>query len=290
VDFSQALEETSIPSDVLWKEFEELLTKPVDATGNHFIHLRDFLGQHPFDLFPHLLRFIENYWQKPPDVREWEKINKIVLALNEQNKIAAFPSLMSVYLGYGACHSARELCKTISVPPPLKKNVLLWQVLTECQARGVSAHDVVPRVFRSKREYLDDEWLAKLLSDAKAVDPLFTEQWVAKLEAFDEFTVAKHFLTQDWPKMNDHLSTSEEISYWKASVAVEAFYLSRKLNATEKEMNMEGEGIDTLFSKLGYSLEDILLSGKGVTIFSDIYALLEILRGREKPTHTGSES
>jgi len=289
VDFSQPLEVTSSsPSDVLWKEFEELLARP--DNGNQFAQLVDFLGEHPFDLFPYLLHYINNNWQKPPNAKEWEEIEKIVMEKNEQNKIPSFPSLISTYLGQGAYHSARELCRSISVPPQLRKNILLWHVLTECLARGISPHDIVPRVFRSGHAYPDDQWLAKLLSDAKILDPSFTEQWVTKVEAFEELGVATRFLTENWPKMDDQLATPEEIAYWKASIAVEAFRLSRQLSADGTEINVDGESTDTMFSKLGYSLENILLSGKGVTAFSDVYALLEILQGREKPTHTGSES
>lgn len=287
VDFAERLVETSVPADVLWKSFEEVLTKPDDGKGNPLPEWRDFLGEHALELFPDLLRYMENNWQKPFDTVNWEKIQKSVQEMNEHSKMTSFPSLMSVYLRQGAYHSARELCKTITVPPQWRKHVLLWQALTECLARSLPPQEVIPRLYHSPRsipEYAEDRALATPLADARKLDPSFTDQWVARLQGTKELRAAIRLLIQDWPKIEERLSSPEQSAYWKASVAVEAFYLSRRLSAAGKGINPDGEGTDTLFAKLGRSLEEILLSSKGVTTSSDIDALLEILLGQERPT------
>lgn len=275
-----------------WNSFETLFTSLETSNADQVAKFQRSLCEHTPEFLRYLTRFLANSGQtETGNFGSENQIVQTVETLTEKNKIVSFVATVSSLLfALGAYQSARELCRNLTFPPELNHRVLLWQALIECQARGYSPIELIPRLLSTSRPSgslgADDQQIFTLLDNARRQNPSYVQQWRDKLQNADDLNRALAFLKQDWPKADSAFSSPKSVAIWKATVAVEMLRLSHKLNHAAKGIRDDGENAITLLAKLGQPLEEIVSSEMSLSSLSDVYLLMEILLGQEKPDQT----
>jgi hypothetical protein len=298
VSFAETAPSTSdqTPRDP-WSSFKPLFTNLDPGNADQVANLQQSIHEHAAELLPYLVQVLANNRETGAGIfGSQEQMIRTTEELIKKNRLASFGTVVSSLLfGQGAYQSARELCRSVNVPPELKVRVLLWQAVIECRAHGYSPTELIPKLLNTSKPIstlqTENNLIFTLLDDARRLDPSYVQQWKEKLKNAKELNRALNFLERDWPRTDASLSSLEKVALWKATVGVEMLRLSRRLNNAAKEIRDDGENAITLLAKLGEPLEEIMSSEMSLSSLSDVYSLMEILLGQEKPAQSmGSES
>lgn len=279
-------------ADKLWDRLKNAVTENYVSPIGFSAQLRDALAEAPFELLPKLMKEIAGTAKEFPDsLFDIDQFNSQRAELIEKIRTIGFPNKINTLLNYRAFHSARELIHSISVPENFKVRLLLWQVLVECLAHSQDPSECIPL-------FASDQWrpfwegtqagaqeIAKLLNEAKSCDSGYVQEWIERLSHSNGLPQAIHFLRQDWVRLEDHISTLQQQILYDSLQVIESIVLAKETVKALNLINTNGESTATLLTKLGQPIEDLLLTDLGATPFSDVIALLEILVGRESPSH-----
>jgi hypothetical protein len=292
-DHAKAHDATTPPdADKLWDALKDALAKPYVNPTEFSAQLRRALSAAPSELLPKLINEIAPPSKEPPespfDRRQFEAQRA---ALIENLRTVRFPNRIIMLLNHGAIHSARELIEQTSVPENLKVRLLLWQVLIECFAHHQDPSESIPSL-ASNQFYASWDGpqtsareIKRLLNEGRLLDSGFVEEWVERFGRPNGLLQAINFLKQDWVRLGDYISTPQQQTLYDSLQAIESVVLAKATITSLNLINPGGESTATLLTKVGQSLEDLLLTDLGVTPFSDVISLLDILVGRETPSY-----
>ncbi len=258
-----------------------------DLTQEQFADaVLEALRNHPDTVIPQITRVL----QPPgPDASEADVINGAFERARRKTVVPAMLERGLWAMRSSAFLTARECLQRVTSPAGVEGQVQnnfaarawLLRAIVECAAAGWNGPDIV-MMLADKSPAMPPEAL-RGLDEADQLDKAFTGAWRDAC-ANDDLARALRRLFQGLPRAQQACSP-QEYAVLLFRQAIECARLARRLDECAGNIPDGREARDTILAWSGQTLEQLLTGPLAGRVGQDVFAIMEVLTGREAPRY-----
>lgn len=167
----------------------------------------------------------------------------------------------------------------------LQAQLHIVRAILECLVKGELYEQALPEIFENRRLFPPPE-IQSALDDARDADEEFVSGWIVQLAREETRKGAPAYLLDGLPKTRDVCSPAEYAALLARS-ATEAVRMAHELEQAALTLAEDEEYVSTVFAKLGWVLEDMVLPDYGSAPHGELINLIEVLSGEELSKYKG---